>query len=326
MKKYLLQLMILSEAVAFAARPAFDGAYPDVHDPVIAFEDSTYYMFSTGIGIQLLSSHDMKQWKCEESPLTPIPTWLATLVPAYKGHTWAPDIINVDGTWYLYYSCSTFGKNISAIGLATNKTLDPNSPDYRWLDKGSVIVSQPGRDNWNAIDPNVIIDEKGTPWLTFGSFWDGIQLVPLEKDMKTPVGTPTTIARRYNQDSIQNKANAIEAPFIVRHNGYYYLFASIDYCCKGLNSNYKTIVGRSKSITGPYVDKTGTDMKTGGGTILLQADSRYAGIGHCGVHRFDGKWYIVAHAYDKRHRGTSKLFLREIQWSNDWPGIIEMRP
>ncbi len=249
-------------------------------------------------------------------------------VPAYKGHTWAPDIIKVGDKWYLYFSCSTFGKNISAIGVATNKTLNPQSPDYKWEDLGMVIKSEPGVNDWNAIDPNVIMDEEGNPWLTFGSFWDGIQLVRLDKDMRTPIGELKTIARRLNPDEVEHlqptaNENAIEAPFIINKDGYYYLFASHDYCCKGLNSNYKVVVGRSKNVEGPYLDKEGKDMADTGGTLLIAETVNYSGVGHCSVYNFDGKWRFAAHGYDKSKNGASKLVLRDIIWEDGWPRLIE---
>lgn len=309
-------------------RHKFDPSNPDVHDPVMAKENGKYYMFTTGMGVGMMSSDDMKTWKLEEQVLNPIPEWAMEPVPAYKGHTWAPDIIKVGDKWYLYYSCSTFGKNISAIGVATNKTLDPQSADYKWEDQGMVIMSQPGITDWNAIDPNVIIDENDNPWLTFGSFWDGIQLVQLEKDMKSPIGKPVTIARRRNADSVAHwqptaNTNAIEAPFITYKDGYYYLFVSYDYCCKGINSNYKTAVGRSKNVAGPYLDKDGKDMAATGGTILVAEGPDYSGVGHCSVYDFDGKWYLAAHGYDKRRNGVSKLYLRELKWEDGWPEIME---
>ncbi|MDE6565020.1 MAG: family 43 glycosylhydrolase [Muribaculaceae bacterium] len=306
----------------------FDPENPDVHDPVMAKEDGVYYMFTTGFGIGMMSSADLRTWKQEKAPLEPTPTWPVEFVPSYGGHTWAPDIIKVGDRWYLYYSCSTFYKNISVIGVATNKTLNPDSPDYKWVDLGAVIRSQPGVNDWNAIDPNIIIDEKGTPWMTFGSFWDGIQLVQLDKDMKTPVGAPETIARRRPADKVAHgnetaNTNAIEAPFIACHDGWYYLFVSYDYCCKGLSSNYKTAVGRSRTVDGPYLDKAGRPMTECGGEILVGESPRYSGVGHNSVYEIDGKWYFIAHAYDKSRRGASKLFLRELRWDDGWPVIAD---
>lgn len=301
---------------------------PNVHDPVMAYEDGTYYMFTTGMGVGVMSSKDLKSWKFEKAPLSPIPTWPKEYVPAYGGHTWAPDIIKKGKYWYLYYSCSTFGKNISAIGVARTRSLNPESPKHKWEDLGMVVKSEPGKEDWNAIDPNIIIDKKGRPWMTWGSFWDGIQLVQLKKDMKTPVGEPKTIARRRMPEVVAHfnphaNTNAIEAPFIAYHDGYYYLFASWDYCCKGLSSNYATVVGRSKTVDGPYLDKEGKDMAETGGTLIVGPNEKYSGVGHCSVYEFNGTWYFIAHGYDKAQNGASKLYLREIKWVDGWPTIVE---
>ncbi|MCM1448918.1 MAG: family 43 glycosylhydrolase [Clostridiales bacterium] len=332
---FLFPLLSLSQSISAATpsdahakhhMPRFDSICPDIHDPVMALDNGTYYIYSTGMGLGLISSTDLKTWKREPSPLNPLPAWALKSIKAYNGHTWAPDIIKAGDRWYLYYSCSTFGKNISAIGVATSKSIDPASPDCHWEDLGPVIESRPGVNDWNAIDPNVIFDNEGKPWLTFGSFWDGIQLVRLDKDMKTVTSSPKTIARRrvpaastYFPKKV--KANPIEAPFIIFKDGYYYLFVSHDYCCKGLRSNYKIAVGRSRDIEGPYLDMHGKDMALAGGTTLAMPDEAYAGIGHCSVYNFDGQWYIVAHAYDRSKNGASKLFLKKLEWSNGWPGI-----
>ena len=153
------------------------------HDPVMAYEDGTYYLFATGMGIMRATSTDRKTWTVhKQGVLEQIPTWTHDSVPGFKRHIWAPDIIRWHDKWWLTYSCSTFGKNGSAIGLITNKTLNPNSPDYRWADGGAVVVSKEKRDNWNAIDPNIVIDDKDQPWIVWGSFWDGIQLAQLTVD------------------------------------------------------------------------------------------------------------------------------------------------
>ncbi|MDE6438494.1 MAG: family 43 glycosylhydrolase [Muribaculaceae bacterium] len=322
---FVLSVFSLFSLTLSAAR-SFDAADPDVHDPVMAFENGRYYLFSTGMGINMLSSDDLMTWRQESSPLDSVPSWTTHPVPEYRGHTWAPDILRHDGKWYLYYSCSSFGKNSSAIGVTVNSTLDPSSPEYRWEDLGLVIHSVPGVTDWNAIDPNVIIADNGEPWMTLGSFWDGIQLVRLDSDMKTPIGNPVTIARRFRRTPAEAghtaNDNAIEAPFIIRHDGYYYLFASHDYCCRGLDSNYNTVVGRSRNITGPYTGPDGTDMAEGGGQLLIGPGERYSGVGHCSVYNFGDKWYFLAHGYDKSHNGASKLVIRNLRWDNGWPVII----
>lgn len=314
--------------------PWHDPRHPDVHDPVMARgEDGRYYLFATGMGVSVLSSSDMQEWQFEAPVLNPIPSWAVDTVRGYRGHTWAPDIYYHDGLWHLYYSCSTFGKNGSAIGHAVNKTLDPQSPHFGWEDRGMVIASHRGRDNWNAIDPNLILDKRGTPYLTYGSFWDGIQLIRLSKaDLQTPVTEPVTIARRYGKryvngkninftiegrDTIEAGENAIEAPFIYKRGRYYYLFVSHDYCCRGENSTYKTVYGRSRTIEGPYYDREGRRMDEGGGTLLYGPDEHYFGVGHCSVYDFDGHTYFVSHAYEKAHGGRAKLFIRPLTFTRD---------
>lgn len=316
-----------------------DSLHPDVHDPVMAKgEDGRYYLFMTGFGVGVISSADLKEWKQEPGVLRQTPQWAMDAVPGYRGHTWAPDISYHNGQWYLYYSCSTFGKNGSAIGLATNKTLDPTSPLFEWKDQGMVVRSERGKDDFNAIDPNLVVDQKGRPWLTFGSFWDGIQLVQLsKKDFRTPVGKPKTIARRIGRrlthdelndvaswtvengrDTIEAGPNAIEAPFVLRHGDYYYLFVSFDFCCRGERSTYKTVYGRSKKVEGPYLDQKGQDMAHGGGTLLYGPNEDYFGVGHNAVYDLDdGRTLFVSHAYEKAYNGRSKLFLRELHFDAD---------
>ena len=132
-----------------------------VHDPVMIKQGDTWYLFCTGWGISSFSSKDMQNWKKEKPVFASAPQWAVNAVPSFKGHIWAPDISYHNGKYYLYYSVSAFGKNTSCIGLAINKTLDPASPDFKWEDQGKVIQSVPGRDMWNAIDPNQIDDENG---------------------------------------------------------------------------------------------------------------------------------------------------------------------
>ena len=154
---------------------------PWVHDPVMAKEGDTYHLYFTGRNISSMSSKDLASWRFERSVFSRPPQWAMDSVRGYKGHTWAPDIIYHKGYYHIFYSCSTFGKNTSAIGHAYRKTLSPEVQEP-WTDTGAVIVSHPG-DNYNAIDPNVVIDDDGHPWMAFGSFWGGIQLVRLTDDM-----------------------------------------------------------------------------------------------------------------------------------------------
>ncbi|MFA5326671.1 MAG: arabinan endo-1,5-alpha-L-arabinosidase [Prolixibacteraceae bacterium] len=305
-----------------------------VHDPVMIRQNDTYYIFCTGMGISVFSSPDMKNWKKEAPVFEKSPQWAVEAVPGFKGHIWAPDISFFNGEYYLYYSVSAFGKNTSCIGLATNKTLDPSDPQFKWVDHGKIIQSVPGETNWNAIDPNLALDSDGIPYLVFGSFWDGIKMVKLSPDAMSVAedisNIPTIASRKTdsndpNPPSVDNNpvdagGNAIEAPFIFKKGKYFYLFTSIDYCCKGVNSTYKMIVGRSKNLTGSYIDRSGKPMATGGGTILLKGDENWHGVGHNAVVSFDGTDYLVYHGYDAHDSGKPKLNIRKLKWNeNGWP-------
>jgi arabinan endo-1,5-alpha-L-arabinosidase len=297
-----------------------------VHDPVMIRQDSVFYIFCTGFGISVWSSLDLKEWKREPPVFARPPQWAVDAVPAFKGQVWAPDISYHRGRYYLYYAVSAFGKNTSCIGLALNKTLDNRSPDYKWEDLGMVIRSVPGRDMWNAIDPNLAMDETGTPWLAFGSFWNGIKLVRLN-DRLDSVAQPEqwyTIASRPKDPALADSLagnGAIEAPFIFRKNGWYYLFVSFDYCCRGEKSTYKMMVGRSEKIQGPYLDREGKPMLQGGGSLVMEGDKNWYGVGHNAVVSDPGGDLLIFHAYDANDKGRSKLRIEKLDWSNEWPVV-----
>ena len=299
-----------------------------VHDPVMIKQKDTYYLFATGNGLSVYSSKDMKTWRKHMPVFSKTPEWVTKALPNYRGSSmWAPDISYHNGKYYLYYAVSAFGKNTSCIGLAVNKTLDSASADYKWEDMGKVIQSVPGRDLWNAIDANLIMDENNIPWLAFGSFWEGMKLVKLNSDLAS-VAQPEewhTIAKRPRDflmhDTLAGNA-AIEAPFIFKKDKYYYLFVSWDYCCRGESSDYKVVVGRSEKVIGPYLDKNGVSLAQNGGTLMVQGDNKeWFGAGHNSAYTFDGKDYIIYHGYDAKDRGRSKLIIQEMRWVNGWPAI-----
>ncbi len=298
-----------------------------IHDPVMAKQGDTFYLFSTGPGITFYRSQDLKTWKLGGRVFAGEPAWAKSVSPHFNGHIWAPDIERHDGKFYLYYSVSAFGRNTSAIGVTINRTLDPDSPDYRWEDQGIVVRSVPNRDLWNAIDPNVVEDEHGTPWMAFGSFWGGLKLVKLAPDWKS-IAEPEewySLAKRERSvlvDDAQAEPAEIEAPFIFKKGDWYFLFASWDKCCRGADSTYKMVVGRSRKLAGPYVDKEGKKMTEGGGTLLLAGDKDWAGVGHNSTYTFDGKDWLVFHAYENADHGLQKLKIAELQWDADgWPRV-----
>jgi arabinan endo-1,5-alpha-L-arabinosidase len=298
-----------------------------VHDPVIIKQDSLYYIFCTGRGISVWSSKDLKIWTKEKPVFETPPQWTVDSIPSFKNYFWAPDISFHNNQYYLFYAVSVFGKNTSCIGVAINKTLNSSDTNYKWMDKGMIVQSIPGKTNFNAIDPNVFIDGN-QPYLTFGSFWGGIELIKLSKDLLKPVADYKIIASRkkFPEEIILNNGagNAIEAPFIFKKNSKYYLFASVDYCCKGKESTYKMIVGKASNIEGPYVDKDGKLLTEGGGTIVLKGNDDWYGVGHNAVANFDGIDYIIFHGYDAKDNGKSKLRIEKLHWDNQgWPFIIQ---
>lgn len=297
-----------------------------VHDPVVIKQGDTYYLYNTGKGIGVYSSKDLKNWQKEPPVFPEKPEWTDSVVPDFKNHIWAPDVSYHNDKYYLYYSVSAFAKNTSAIGVATNTTLDPEDENYKWEDHGIVIRSIPDRDMWNAIDPNLIIDEEGTPWLAFGSFWNGLKLVKLDKNL-TEIAQPQewhSIARRERSFKIPNADPgdaALEAPFIFKKGDWYYLFLSWDLCCRGEDSTYKVAVGRSKKVTGPYVDKEGNPLNEGGGTVILKGNENWYGRGHNSIYNFNEKDLMFFHAYDAHDNGAPKLGIKEVNWVDGWPEL-----
>lgn len=301
------------------------GFIQQVHDPVIAQEGGKYYVFHTGSRIPFICSPDKVNWEFCGRVFEKNPDWTRDVNPNLVD-IWAPDISFYNHQWHLYYAVSTFGKQDSAIGLATNTTLDPKSPDYHWVDHGLVLRSQPG-DAWNAIDPNLVLDEKGEPWLVWGSYWQGIWMRKV--DAATGMLDPHDTQYHHLADRSAGPDHnpAIEAPFIVQHDGQWFLFASFDQCCQGAQSTYNVRVGRSDQLTGPYVDKDGKPMLKGGGTRILSAYGQWKGPGHNGILIEDGVYWIVYHAYDANQGGVPKLRIESIAWDADgWPTLSQKNP
>ena len=309
---------------------------PFVHDPstVVRFHGK-YYVFSTGRGAPFYSSPDGETWTREGSVFNPnpnapadgyqgaIPEAVHATVPKNNGSdVWAPDIVRLNGQFYLYYAVSSWGSFQSVVALATNPVLDPKDPAYKWTDRG-VVVSSNGNEDLNAIDPGVIAAPDGTLWICYGSYHGSIRVTQL--DPKTglalrpnELGAPVATARES------------EASDIIFHDGYYYLFVNHNSCCKGKNSEYNIRVGRSKTITGPYLDKHGLPMATGGGSMFLAAHDHRIGPGHFGLlidYDLDAKSddggarrFSIHYEGDMTRGGRSVLDIRPLLWSLDgWP-------
>ena len=291
-----------------------------VHDPTLFDDRGTYYVFSTGIlnpadpgGIFARRSRGSLAGPWESLGAIPLPEWTR----AYGvNHLWAPHVTRRGSWFYLYYAASSFGTNRSAIGAARTRTPGVLTS---WQDLGPILTSDPSK-NYNAIDPDVFFDGRGW-WIAFGSFWDGIKMQRLE-DMTRPVGPIVSLARHP-----VNPPNPIENPQLFHHGRYWYLLASWDFCCQGVNSTYKTIVGRATKPTGPFVDRTGKTLLDGGGTILLQSRGNQIGTGAPDVLFAYGRWYMVHHYYDANANGVIRMQIREIQWDRQaWPYFPPDRP
>ncbi|PYV66041.1 MAG: arabinan endo-1,5-alpha-L-arabinosidase [Acidobacteria bacterium] len=315
-------------------RIAVAGDTEYVHDPSIMKDADTWYLFGTASGpnhkgeLPVRCSRDLHEWKLCGAVFDQIPDWITKLSPQTK-ELWAPDISYFNGEYHLYYAFSVFGKNTSGIALLTNKTLDPHSPNFHWEDRGLVLQSRL-EDDYNAIDPNLVLDRKGNAWVAFGSFWSGIKMRAIDSKTgqlfesdsklyslarrKRPVNPPP------NPPGLPGDWQAVEAPFIVQHRDYFYLFVSFDLCCRGTKSNYKTMVGRSHDVTGPYVDSDGTPMMDGGGTPVLLGNSRWIGPGGESVGQEKDGDIMVFHAYDGK-TGHPHLQVSTIDWTGGWPHV-----
>jgi arabinan endo-1,5-alpha-L-arabinosidase len=318
MARFQRALLLGAWLVSAGYAPAQSGSIRGVHDPAIARSAGAYWIFSTGVRrddtIFIRRSADLHSWSFEGEVFDALPAWTAELEPRDR-NIWAPDISFFGGQWRLYYSVSSFGTNRSAIGLVENATLDPGSAGHAWIDCGKVIESRPGIDDWNAIDPHIIVDG-GIPWLAFGSYWSGIKMLRIDPETGKPSAEDTTLHSLASRPG----STAIEAPWIIRALGAYWLFVSFDQCCRGSESTYHIVVGRADRVTGPYRDRDGTPMLSGGGTPVLRGYGRYRGPGHCAVLQESGRDWLVHHYYDLEENGVAKLQVRPLLWPADgWP-------
>jgi arabinan endo-1,5-alpha-L-arabinosidase len=316
---FLLLLFPFNIQVSAQPAPSLRG-FIDTHDPSTLIKcKSRHYMFYTGQGILSKSSSDKIFWSAGPPVFNSAPAWTTNAVPGFAGIFWAPDILFFNGLYHLYYAVSTWGSQVSAIGLATNPTLDPSDPAYAWTDQGIVIQSGNGSP-YNTIDPSLIWDASGNLWMAFGSYWNGIYLVQLDAvtGLRIAPNSPT-YRLAYN--------SSIEASCLWRRGNYYYLFVNWGSCCSGVNSTYNIRVGRSTSVTGPYLDRSGVDMVNNGGTLFLRGTGKFAGPGHVGILSEGGTQWFGYHYYDGNAwapqyaaYGNSDYAFVPLQWTpDDWP-------
>lgn len=298
---------MLKTAVVFTFLLLVSASYaqPPSHDPstMIRNVDGRYWIFTTGKGVWCMSSSNANftDWRAEPTPFgNSWPSWINNYVSGFSGDFWAPEVYYMNSKYYLYYSCSSFGSKNSAIGVATATNLA--GP---WTDQGMVVYSNSSTSE-NAIDPAIFKDGNNL-WLVYGSFFGGIRLAQLS----TSTGKPLN-STRYALAS-----GDCEAPYIMKNGSYYYLFINRGSCCKGVNSTYYVQVGRSTSITGPYLDKQGRNLNNGYGTTFISSEGRYIGPGCVGF----GEGRFTYHYYDGQDNGNAKLRIRtDFNWGSDgWP-------
>ncbi len=318
--------MLTAHAAADYAPIASEGQ-TFIHDPsTIVRDGSNYFIFATGPGIRTKESADLIHWTNGEPVYRVFPGWATNHVPAFRGYYWAPDVVHVNGQFYLYYACSAWGKQTSVIGLATNPHLDPAAAHFAWTDRGAVIASTNGS-LFNTIDPSAFLDRDGRLWLAFGSYWHGIFLTELDPQTGLRLGSNSPLYQLAWNDSI-------EAACLTRHDACYYLFVNWGTCCRGTNSTYEVRVGRAAKITGPYLDRDGHRLAEGGGSPFLQSRGRFIGPGHIGIvddngassgmsTNAAGRTWFSYHYYDADTQGRSRLAVGQIDWSSGWPVAVK---
>jgi len=266
-----------------------------IHDPstVISCKDK-FYTYGTG-GISLVSDDG----------------WIWRRGPSLPRRGVAPDVIHIGDRYFLYIAANS-GPTKADINLLTNKTLDPDSPDYKW-EEGGVVASSDGVEDCNAIDPGVFLDPTtGKLWLTYGSYFGYIRLVELD---------PKTGKRLKPNEKPKNIAINSEASIMIYHDGWYYLLVTHGSCCRGADSGYNIRVGRAKNVVGPFVDNIGTDMLRGGGKLFVGSSGRLIGPGHFGLFDLgDGiQRFSLHYEADLDKGGASVLDVRPLLWKDGWP-------
>ena len=274
---------------------ALDGQF-GIHDPsTVVMCDGKYYTYGTG-GSALVSDDG---W-----------TWRPGARPARTGL--APDVIHIGDRYYMYVAANIGAQPKAAINMIWSKTLDPDSPDYKW-EEGGVVASSDGVEDSNAIDPGVFLDPNdGRLWLVYGSYFGYIRLVELD---------PKTGKRLHPGDQPRNLAINCEASDMMYHDGWYYLLATHGSCCRGADSGYNIRMGRAKKVTGPFLDNEGVDMILGGGKLFAGSSGRVVGPGHFGLLDLGQgvQKFSLHYEADLDKGGASVLDIRPLLWKDGWP-------
>ena len=283
-------------AVALSANAQIGQPY--IHDPsTIAECDGKYYTFGTGGGG--LISEDGWTWHGgAERP----------------GGGAAPDVLKIGDRYLVIYGATgggLGGGHNGRILTMWNKTLDPKSPDFHYTEAEEVCSSD-GMEDQDAIDPGMLLDPTtGRLWVSYGTYFGTIRLIELD---------PQT-GERVKGNVEKDIAIDCEATDLIYRDGWYYLLGTHGTCCDGVNSTYNIVVGRSRSVEGPYMDNVGRDMFHGGGKMVIAAGDRVCGPGHFGRTIIDEGIEIMSCHYeaDFDQGGRSVLGIRPLLWKNGWP-------
>lgn len=297
------QMLVAREFVDIYRNPVVDYSLPD--PSVVKAEDGYYYLFATEDirNMPICRSSNLVDWKFVGTAFTD------DTRPAFEpgGGLWAPDINKIGDKYVLYYSMSRWGGEWTCgVGVATS-----DSPAGPFQDKGMMFRSNEIGIQ-NCIDP-FYIEDNGKKFLFWGSF-RGIYGAELSDD---------GLSLKQGTEFKKVAGSAYEGTYIYKRDGYYYLFASTGTCCEGVKSTYQTVVGRSKSLWGPYVDKQGRRMLENHHELLIGRNDRFVGTGHNSELVTDdvGQDWILYHGVNVKNPGGRVLLLDRVDWKDGWPEV-----
>lgn len=318
-------MVLAASLLASTAHGQLTGA-TGAHDPsTLSKVNAKYFYFATGQGIVSRSSTNLTAWSSGPVVFSSAPGWTTAAVPGFTGNFWAPDVTYMNGLYHLYYSVSTWGSKISAIGLATSPTLDPAASGYGWTDRGAVLQSN-NSTPYNAIDASLFQDTDGRAYMSFGSYSNGIYIAEINPSTGLRVN-PSASPVRVAASSSANNASQIEGSALIRKGSYYYLFVNYGTCCSGVDSTYNIRVGRGTSPTGPFLDKSGGNLLNAGGTMFLDDEGNKIGPGHFSLFTENGQDRFGYHYYDGNRNGAPTYGLRSLYWTADaWPSVAAVNP
>lgn len=283
--------------------PILNISLPD--PTIIKAENGYFYLYATEdiSNTPIYKSVNLVDWKFVGTAFTDLTR--PTFEP--NGGLWAPDINYINGKYVLYYSMSVWGGEWTCgIGVAT-----ADKPEGPFTDHGKMFRSNE-IDVQNSID-QFYIEEDGKKYLFWGSF-SGIYYIELSDD---------GLSIKSGAEKQQVAGTAYEGVYIYPRNGFYYMFASIGSCCRGLESTYTTVVARSISLFGPYVDKQGQSMMNNNHEEIISKNNKFVGTGHNSeiVRDDKGQDWIFYHAVSVDKPQGRVLMMDKVQWNNDWPFI-----